>query len=52
MRRALVIALPFSCAPELPWVLLLAELSLFLLLVTGDRVPVPLLAALQLFLRF
>ena len=36
----------------MPWVLLFAELSAFLLLVAGDRVPLPLLAALRVFLRF
>ncbi|MGH9316699.1 MAG: hypothetical protein ACRD1P_06305 [Thermoanaerobaculia bacterium] len=52
MRRALAIVLPLHRVSGLPWALLLAELSYSLLLVTGNRVPAPVLSALQLFLRF
>ena len=52
MRRALAIVLPLHRVPGLPRALLLAELSYSLLLVTGNRVPAPVLSALQLFVRF
>ena len=52
MKRAIAIGLEAFEPSHLVWGLLAGELSLALLMVASDRLPVILIRSLQLFLRF
>ena len=52
MRKAVAIGLEAFEVGNLLWGLLAGELSLALLLLSSDKVPLVLIRSLQLFLRF